>query len=206
MPAPEAHERLLLGFYRRTPPAAVVGRDDEARWWIESDRRVLDVSRLCWRFWPLTCALGCAFAGPDSLLQVAARLPEVRRRAPDVDNAVRLSLLEWCREAEPPYLAELHAYESATRDLADGLRPATDAERARLPLEEPDQAAWCLDTTIDLPVYLRALGHYARLNAPPALIRALDPPACPGWLAFWRREGTMRMADLGNRADRSDSR
>ena len=173
----ERYRQLLTAFYDvdAEPPVPPANR---ARFLAERSRRVLDIARRLHTGWPRTTALAQAHAGDALVHAVAREVPLLAERVGSINEAIETGLAGWLADQESPLLPWVFAFEQLSRGRDGTGRPASAAERARLPVP-PAAPAWVLTPPFDLPRAIRAVDFLMARSATSALLREVVPLGGP---------------------------
>ena len=173
---------LLESFYSRAMPDFLKAEEKDF-WLAESDRRILDVSRICYRFWPLLVGLFKVFLGGDFVLEIASKISKNTPFANTLEDSIYSIFYNHISEINRGSIQSVFLYESATHGLFDFLELAP---RGICKGIEANGSVWYLKSDIDLVSYVKTLMHYLGLNAPDKLIRDLEPPTHECYCLFYK--------------------
>lgn len=186
---------VLEGLYnRRLPPWLPAGLEE--RFWIDANRRMLDVARIVQRDFPLASAYARAVFGDDLIAQAAASVARFRGQAGTLEEAIHRGVGEWVDANGNLALATLHRYDRLRRldPVAvddDAVGPLLADSGAPLPVPY----AWAA-FQVDALALARLAKLYAGAGAPGFLYEALVPVSRPQVVATYRCRTAIFARDL----------
>ena len=190
-----SYDILLDALYTRKLPEALASNLSR-RFWLDSDRRLLEISRILWLYWPLAAPLANAIREDGLVFEVAAAIPDERKHARDLKEAVANRLQRVVEDTRNKDLSNLFLYDDIRHrrlqfehrtQLEDGLA-------ARLGVPADAQVA---NFSVAILPFVRTMSLYVRHHAPAAMLRGLQGRSREDVLCFYRRDGEVFARDIG---------
>jgi len=187
------HHALLSAFYDRDIQRPEAIRDPE-RFRFDSERRIIDLANIMWRYWPVTSTFLRAKYRDEHIFGVARQLVVNKGGTKDIESAVSHGFRSWLKELEEETMKDMFDYESIKSGHFEyALEPPPKLKEI---LEGQLSDFKLLNLSLDPFSFEKNVLFYSGQHAPDEFILGLEPEAHNCVLAVYKQRGKVFCNDI----------
>lgn len=169
---------------------------DTERFRFDSERRIMDLSRLLWKYWPITSIFMRAKYGDGYILEIAKSFSETGFNFPNVEKALSMILHNFLYEKNELLMLEMVKYENIKKGVLEETELASEEIKSKIEERIPDfrVAKFSFDTIN----FEKTIQFYAQLHAPDLFIRRLEPTLEKSIYAIYKKKDRIFAVNITN--------
>ncbi len=180
------HATLLKALYDISKPVPK-GVKDPMRFRFDGERRIMDVSRILWKYWPITSELLRAKYGDKFIFEIGRMFSKGGFLKENVETTVGYILFEFIKKKNETWIQEVRRYEGLKKGSLEETK--TPSKKVVSLLESKVKDFRVAKFSYDIISFEKVIQFYVDLHSPDLFIKKLVPDTSKVTLAVYKRNG-----------------